>query len=111
MSEQVVIERAPAAPSCELWDQRKARPGVALPMSVEQAADLYAREPGEWITKDPTAKTKIDAELTRLGKRHEFHSYPGAGHAFMNEGRPSHRPEAAADAWQKCVGWFDRYLK
>jgi dienelactone hydrolase len=29
----------------------------------------------------------------------------------MNEGRPSHREEAAADAWQKCVAWFERYLK
>jgi carboxymethylenebutenolidase len=54
---------------------------------------------------------KIDADLTRLNKPHEFHSYAGAGHAFMNEGRPSHREEAASDAWQKCVAWFERYLK
>jgi len=60
---------------------------------------------------NPADVAKIDAELTRLGKPHEFHSYAGAGHAFMNEGRPSHRPEAASDAWQKCVAWFERYLK
>jgi carboxymethylenebutenolidase len=60
---------------------------------------------------NPVDVAKIDAELTRLGKAHEFHSYAGAGHAFMSEGRPSYRPEAAADAWQKCVAWFDRYLK
>ncbi|MEX1253419.1 MAG: dienelactone hydrolase family protein [Dehalococcoidia bacterium] len=60
---------------------------------------------------NPADVAKIDAELTRLGKTHEFHSYAGAGHAFMSEGRPSHRAEAAADAWQKCVAWFDRYLK
>ena len=62
----------------------------------------------------PADVRKIDAELTRLAKQHEFHSYAGAGHAFMNEGRPSHRPEAAADAWAKCTrlphapGWLNR---
>ncbi len=60
---------------------------------------------------NPTDVAKIDAELTRLNKRHEFHSYPGAGHAFMNEGRPSYREEAANDASRRCIGWFDRHLK
>jgi len=59
----------------------------------------------------PADVAKLDAELTRLGKAHEFHLYSGAGHAFMNEARPSYRQEAAADAWSQCVAWFDRYLK
>src|SRR3989442_290003 len=59
----------------------------------------------------PSDVAKLDAELTRLGKNHEIDSYPGAGHAFMNEGRPSYRPEAAEDAWKKCVAWFDRHLR
>ncbi len=49
--------------------------------------------------------------LTRHGKPHEFHLYPGAGHAFMNEARPSYRPEAARDAWQKCLDFLARHLK
>lgn len=60
---------------------------------------------------NPADVAKLDAELTRLDKAHEFHSYAGAGHAFMNEGRPSYRPEAAEDAWKKTVAWFDRYLR
>jgi carboxymethylenebutenolidase len=59
----------------------------------------------------PADVAKLDAELTRLGKRHEFHSYAGAGHAFMNEGRPSYRAEATQDAWKKCVSWFDKHLR
>ena len=59
----------------------------------------------------PADVAKLDAELTRLGKAHEFHSYSGAGHAFMSEGRPSYREEAAKDAWNKCIAWFDRHLK
>jgi carboxymethylenebutenolidase len=54
---------------------------------------------------------KLDSELSKLGKVHEFHSYPGAGHAFMNEGRPSYRAEAADDAWKKTVTWFNKHLR
>ncbi len=60
---------------------------------------------------NPADVAKLDAELNRLGKQHEFHSYPGAGHAFMNSGRPSYREGAAKDAWEKTLGWFDRHLK
>jgi carboxymethylenebutenolidase len=58
----------------------------------------------------PDDVEKIDAELTRLGKPHEFHSYPGAGHTFLNDTRPSYRPEAAADAWDKCLTMLRRTL-
>lgn len=60
---------------------------------------------------NPADVAKIDAELTKHGKVHEFHSYPGAGHAFMNEGRPSYREDAAADAWKECLRWFGTYLR
>ena len=28
---------------------------------------------------------RMDADLTRLGKEHQFFTYPGADHAFMND--------------------------
>lgn len=59
----------------------------------------------------PADVAKLDAELTRLGKMHEFHSYAGAGHAFMHWERPSYRPQAAEDAWAKCLAWLERYLQ
>ena len=52
----------------------------------------------------------IDAELTRLDKEHEFHAYDGAGHGFMCEDRASWRAEAAADAWDKTLGFFAKHL-
>jgi carboxymethylenebutenolidase len=37
--------------------------------------------------------------------------YPGAGHAFMNDTRPdAHRPEDAADAWQRMVAFLNEQL-
>lgn len=58
----------------------------------------------------PDDVAKIDAELSRLGKVHEFHSYPNAGHAFMNWEAPRYRKHAADDAWPKCLAWFKRHL-
>jgi carboxymethylenebutenolidase len=59
---------------------------------------------------NPADVAKLDAELSKHGKQHEFHSYKGAGHAFMSEGRPSYREDAASDAWEKCVAWFKKHL-
>jgi carboxymethylenebutenolidase len=55
---------------------------------------------------------KIDAEMAAHGKPHEFHSYPGAGHAFLNFlNAERHRPKPAADAWEKMLGFLDEHLK
>ena len=37
--------------------------------------------------------------------------YPGAGHGFHADYRPSYNAAAATDAWSKCTGWFNKYLK
>ena len=59
----------------------------------------------------PPSETEIlDAELTRLGKTFEFHTYDGAGHAFFAVDRPSYRPEAAVDGWRRIFDWYGRYL-
>jgi carboxymethylenebutenolidase len=49
----------------------------------------------------PADVADMDTELSKNGKAHEFHSYPGAGHGFHCEARDSYRPDAAADAWAK----------
>jgi carboxymethylenebutenolidase len=65
---------------------------------------------GDDQNPSPDDVAKLDAELTRCGVLHEFKSYPGAGHAFLNEARPSYREEAAADAWQRCEDWLQKFL-
>ena len=59
----------------------------------------------------PDFVNEIDAEMSRLGKAHEFHQYGGAGHGFHCDGRGSYRQEAAQDAWAKAMAWFDQNLK
>ena len=59
----------------------------------------------------PDDVAKIDAELTRFGKPHEFHMYDGAGHAFLNFGNPErYRPGPAKDAWEKMLTFLDRHV-
>ncbi|ASW55166.1 dienelactone hydrolase family protein [Plantactinospora sp. KBS50] len=58
----------------------------------------------------PEQTDELDRELDRLGKPHEFHTYPEAGHAFLAVNRPSYRPAAAVDAWQRIRDFFDRQL-
>jgi carboxymethylenebutenolidase len=48
--------------------------------------------------------------LIAAGKTFEFHSYEGAGHAFFATDRPSFRPEAALDGWQRIFSWFGTNL-
>jgi carboxymethylenebutenolidase len=59
----------------------------------------------------PDDVKKIDAELTKHGKAHAFHSYEGAGHAFLNfMNAERHRPEQGADAWEKTLGFLGTHL-
>jgi carboxymethylenebutenolidase len=58
----------------------------------------------------PEDMRKLDAELSRWGKAHEFHTYAGAAHAFANTGSANYRPHAAALAWPKAMEFFSRHL-
>jgi carboxymethylenebutenolidase len=58
----------------------------------------------------PADMRKLDAELTKHGKVHEFHSYPGAGHAFMNRRGERYRADADRDSWPKTLAFFAKYL-
>ena len=58
----------------------------------------------------PEDLARMDAELTRLGKVHEIHTYPDTAHAFMSETSDSYREHAAKDAWPRSIAWLKRYL-
>ncbi len=62
------------------------------------------------IFPTPEAVATLDAELTKLGKPHEFHSYEGAGHSFFSVDRPAYRPEAAVDGWRRIGAFFTTQL-
>ncbi len=53
----------------------------------------------------------LDAELTRLGKPHQFFVYPGAGHAFMDPASPHYRKGPSQAAWIRTLEFFTVHLK
>ncbi len=65
-------------------------------------------EEDKYPTPEETAE--LSAELTRLGKEHEFHTYAGAGHSFFSVNRPSYRPEAATEGWERIWEFYGRLL-
>lgn len=59
----------------------------------------------------PADMRKLDVEMTRLGKLHEFHSYANAAHAFANFGSANYREHAAKASWPRTFGFFSKHLK
>jgi carboxymethylenebutenolidase len=58
----------------------------------------------------PDQVAQHEAELKKLGKRYEFHMYPGAGHGFFYYHRPNYRQEQAVDGWGKIFVFLEKYL-
>lgn len=60
----------------------------------------------------PDHAARIEAELKKLNKAYEFHTYMGdVGHGFFADYRPSYRQEAAVDGWKRAFDFFSKYLK
>jgi carboxymethylenebutenolidase len=58
----------------------------------------------------PEQVDEIEGLLKDAGKPYEFHRYDGAGHAFFSVDRPSYRPEAALDGWEKIWAFLGTNL-
>ncbi len=53
---------------------------------------------------------QFEQTLSALGKDAEIYVYEDAGHAFANPSGNNYAPEAAQDAWEKAMGFFDEAL-
>jgi carboxymethylenebutenolidase len=58
----------------------------------------------------PDEMCRLGAELTKLGKLHEFFFYADAPHGFNRTGWKGYRPEADADSWARTVEFFAEHL-
>jgi carboxymethylenebutenolidase len=94
----------------------RAPEGLPVKMTpiVGLAADLSCPLLGLFGEEDkyptPEETAELSAELTRLGKEHEFHTYQNAGHSFFSVNRPSYRPEAASEGWERIWEFYGRLL-
>ena len=85
------------------------------PSPFERTAQIHCPILGHFGEDDknpsPADMRKLDAEMNRLGKAHEFHSYANAAHAFANFGSPAYREHAATASWPRTFGFFAKHLK
>ena len=82
---------------------------------IEKADNLLCPLLGVFGAEDPLIPVEqvreFEERLRGLGKDFEIHVYPGCGHAFFNDTRENHRPEAARDAWSKTIRFFAKHLR
>ena len=53
----------------------------------------------------------IEAAMAANNKIYEKIIYPGADHAFHNDTSPRFNAEAAKDAWERTLAWFEQYVR
>jgi len=107
--------------------------GIANTLAVRMGADLAAAvpfygsaPPAEDVPKIKAAvlvhhgeldKRLVDgwpayeAALKAANVRYEGYVYPGANHGFHNDTTPRYDEAAARLAWERTVGWFNKYLR
>ena len=79
----------------------------------ERVPDIRASVLGIYGGDDPRITENVPElveAMRKAGKDFGYHVYPGAPHAFFNDTRPNHSPEAARDAWQRVLTFFEGTL-
>jgi carboxymethylenebutenolidase len=81
----------------------------------EKLATLRAPLMGHFGAEDqgitPERVSAFRAALAKAGKPAQVFEYSGAGHAFMHEGQPSYRADAARVAWARTLAFLQKHLK
>jgi carboxymethylenebutenolidase len=90
------------------------RPWGNGPSPFERIGQIHCPIQGHFGADDknpsPEDMRKLDAELNKHGKVHEFHSYAGAGHGFMNTRQPGYRAHADQASWPRTLDFLGRHL-
>jgi len=85
------------------------RPTAVLDLVPQLHCPLFA----VFGEEDQNPTVEQGEELRRraqaAGKDVTVKVYPGAGHAFLADYRPSYRKDAAEDAWKRMTAWFKKY--
>jgi carboxymethylenebutenolidase len=85
------------------------------PSPFDRTAEIHCPIQGHFGEEDKNPSLedmrKFDLELTRLGKTHEFYSYPGADHGFMDPHHGSrYNPQADEISWPRTLDFFRKHL-
>ena len=84
-----------------------------MAIAADLRTDLLRLVPDERRVSD------VESVLEQHGADLSYHAprrpdvvvYPESSHGFHADYRPSYNKADADDAWKRCTGWFDKYLK
>ena len=100
------------------WYGPPARPyqGASGPVTgFDLAKDIHCPFLGLYGETDQNPKLEDATKMGELLKQHnknvEVVIYPGAGHGFHADYRPSYNAAAAQDAWKRCTDFFAKNLR
>ncbi len=85
-------------------------PAPESPDFGQAKAAVYAIY-GEQDERVNATRDRAEAALKAASLRYEIRTFAGAGHAFFNDTGPRYNPEAAQQAWQAVLDWFNQHLK
>ena len=66
---------------------------------------------GELDSRINSSIPTIEQAMLENNKIYEKIIYQGADHAFHNDTGGRYNPEAAKDAWEKTLAWFEQYVR
>jgi len=66
---------------------------------------------GEQDSRINSGIPAIEEAMKANNKIYEKMIYPNADHAFHNDTGSRYNPEAAKDAWERTLAWFDQYVR
>jgi carboxymethylenebutenolidase len=66
---------------------------------------------GELDSRIDAGIPEIEQAMMANNKIYEKIIYPNADHAFHNDTGSRYNPDAAKDAWQHTLAWFDKYVR
>jgi carboxymethylenebutenolidase len=97
-----VMSDSPASSGLHATSLEPQLPGLSCP--------LLGNFGGDDTHPSPEETARLAAALDKLGKKYDFKTYPGAGHAFFNVNRVAYRAEAAMDAWDRIFEFYGDHL-
>jgi len=86
--------------------------GPPTPEDIQRIKGAVLVHHGELDTRLAATWPAYDKALTAINVPHEGYIYAGAVHGFNCDATPERYNKAAADlAWQRTVGWFNKYVR
>ncbi len=88
-----------------------ARPRPPLELAPGLCCPLLAAIGAEDQNPSPALGEQLRERATESGQPVTVDVYPGAGHAFFADYRPTYRPEPAARLWERVVPFLEAHLR